>query len=129
MTLDLYGENILEHFKNPVNKGVVKNADITAREVNPLCGDEVEVAIKVNGSHISEAKFNGVGCAISQASADILLDQSKGKSLQEIATFDKEKFLKSLGIELSALRLKCALLAFKALKIAALQLISKSESE
>ncbi len=127
MNSDLYQENILEHFKNPANRGKLDNADAKSYEVNPLCGDEIEVAIKVNGGHISEAKFNGVGCAISQASADILLDQVKGKLVKDAATLDKDKFLKSLGIELSALRLKCALLAFKALKLAAIKMISKGE--
>lgn len=125
MSLDLYGENILEHFKNPVNRGILENADATAFEVNPLCGDELGVRIKVNNGYIVDARFFGTGCAISQAAVDILLEQIKSRSVQDAAVLDKDKFLKTLGIELSALRLRCALLGFKALKIAALKILSQ----
>ena len=124
MSDNLYAENILERYKNPINKGKLENADANASEVNPLCGDEIEVSIKVDNGNISDAKFIGTGCAISQASVDILLDQIKGRSIKDVAVIDKENFIKNLGIEISAIRLKCALLGFKAVKIAALKLIS-----
>ncbi len=82
MNLGIYAENILEHYKNPLNRGILQNADTKAYEVNPLCGDELEVSLKINGDHIIDAKFNGNGCAISQASADILIETIKGKSLE-----------------------------------------------
>lgn len=114
--LDMYRENILDHFKNPRNFGNLENADATQKEVNILCGDEVEVQIKVNGNAINDIRFNGRGCAISQAAASILTEFVKGKNFDEIKRLERNDILEMLGIEISPVRLKCALLALYALK-------------
>ena len=116
--LDMYAEEILERYKDPVNKGAIKNADREAHETNPLCGDSLDIYLKIENRAISEAKFNGYGCAISQASADILLDIVKGKDLESVKTITKDSFIKTLGISLSPARLKCALLSWHSLMIA-----------
>ncbi|MBI3413118.1 MAG: SUF system NifU family Fe-S cluster assembly protein [Candidatus Aenigmarchaeota archaeon] len=116
--LDMYAEEILERYKDPVNRGEIKNATAEVHETNPLCGDSVDIYLKIENGKISEAKFNGFGCAISQASADLLLDEIRGKSSKDAKSLAKEQFLKTLGISLSPARLKCALLSWYALMIA-----------
>jgi nitrogen fixation protein NifU and related proteins len=118
MNSEIYREMILDHYKNPVNSGVVPNAHVVTKEYNPSCGDVVEIQIKFNDGKIDEIKFQGQGCAINQASVDILIDLVKNKTIQEVKDITQEKFLKVLGIELSPLRLKCALLGLKTLKMA-----------
>ena len=125
MNLDVYGEEILERYKHPVNRGKFSDADATARDTNPSCGDELEIDIKVNDHKLMEAKFSGVGCAISQASTDILIDSVKGKSLETIITFSKEEHLKRIGVDPTSLRVRCALLPLKIIKLAAAEIISK----
>jgi len=112
----MYMENILDHYKHPHNFGKLENADIFHREHNPLCGDIIEVYIIVQDGNVSEAKFSGTGCAISQASASMLTDWLLGKSLEEIKGLTKDDILEMLGIEVNALRLKCALLPLKTLE-------------
>lgn len=115
----IYQENILDHYKNPRNKGFMKNPTYKASDLNPFCGDKIEMSLKVNDNKISEVKFNGQGCAISLASASILTELIKGKNLDEIKNLKKEELIEELGIELSAMRIKCALLPLKVLKLAA----------
>ena len=114
--MNIYRQNILEHYKNPENFGVLLNANLKFKESNPLCGDEIQIELKLEKNKVKEAKFIGKGCAISQASADILIDHIKNKSLNEIKKLTKEDLLKLLGIELTPTRLKCALLSLNALK-------------
>lgn len=114
---DLYREVIIEHYKNPAYKGVLEPNDITFEDENPLCGDHIRIDLKVNDEGIvTEAAFSGHGCAISQASADLLLESVIGKSLDQIRKVNKNDLLDMLGIELGPVRLKCALLPLKILK-------------
>ncbi|MBU5537577.1 MAG: SUF system NifU family Fe-S cluster assembly protein [Candidatus Aenigmarchaeota archaeon] len=115
---EMYREIILERYKNPVNAGVVEDADVVVKDYNPTCGDVVEIQIKFNNGVVKDIKFQGHGCAISQASTDILIDSVKNKKIGDVIRITSEEFLKTLGIELSPLRLKCALLGLKILKTA-----------
>ncbi len=118
MNSDIYREMILEHYRNPVNAGVVQDADVVSKDYNPTCGDVVEIQIKFSDGVIKDIKFQGQGCAISQSSTDILIDFVKNKSIQQIKQISSEDFMNKLGIELSPVRLKCALLGLKTLKTA-----------
>ncbi len=117
MAEEMYADIILEYYRNPVNKGVITNPDISARDSNPSCGDVVEINIKLNDKHVKEIKFNGKGCVISQASASILTEFVKGKSIDDVKRITNEDIFKLLGIKLSAVRVKCALLPLNVLKI------------
>ena len=112
----MYQENILDHFKNPRNFGRIENASIHHHEKNPLCGDELNFYLIIKEGKIVDAKFNGHGCAISQASASMLSDQIKGQSIEKIEKLTKEDILEMLGIPISPVRLKCALLSLDTLK-------------
>lgn len=112
----IYREIILEHSKNPSNKGTLDPADFTYEDLNPLCGDEVRIDVRVKDDQVSEIAWSGHGCAISQASASILTELVDGKSLDEVKAIGKDELLDELGIELSPARLKCALLSLKVLK-------------
>lgn len=118
MNSEIYREMILEHYKNPVNVGNLEKADVISRDSNLVCGDEIEIQMKFDDGKIDDIKFQGQGCAISIASVDILIDLVKNKTIEDIKALTTENFLKILGIELSPLRLKCALLGLKALKTA-----------
>lgn len=118
MNSEIYRETILEHYANPVNAGDIPDADATARDFNPSCGDVVEIQAKFSDGIVKDIKFRGEGCAISQSSVDILLDIVKNKTIAEVENFTTEDFLEILGIELSPLRLKCALLGLNTLKTA-----------
>jgi nitrogen fixation NifU-like protein len=114
---DLYREVIIEHYKNPSYRGKLDPHDLSFEDSNPLCGDQIQIELRVNTKGlVTEARFDGHGCAISQASADLLLESIIGKSLDEIKTLNKEHILDLLGIELGPVRLKCALLSLKVLK-------------
>ncbi len=116
MLNSLYKEQILDHYKNPRNFGRLENFDIKNREVNTLCGDEIEIQIKLNLNSVKEIKFNGRGCAISLASASMLTEFIKDKNLEDLKNLKKGDILNLLNIEISAVRLKCALLSLDALK-------------
>lgn len=114
---DLYREIIIERYKTPLLRGVLDPHDITFEDENPLCGDQIRIDLRVDENGIvTEAAFSGHGCAISQASADLLLESVVGKSLEEVKAFTKEDVLDLLGIDLGPVRLKCALLPLKVLK-------------
>lgn len=117
MTGDL--DFILEHYKNPQNFGRLEDPDISHEEGNPACGDQIQIDIKLDQGRISDIRFSGKGCAISQAAASILTEEIKGKTLEEVKEFDKQQMLDLLGIEISGMRLKCALLALKIVKVGA----------
>ena len=114
---DLYREIIIEHYKNPSYRGELDPHDISFSDENPLCGDHIRIDLRVNDQGvITEAGFSGHGCAISQASADLLLESIIGKTLDEVKAMTKQDILDLLGIELAPVRLKCALLSLKVLK-------------
>lgn len=114
---DFYREYILDHYRNPRNRGVIESPDITYEDSNPLCGDELRIDLLVDdGGNVEDVKFSGRGCAISQASASMLTELVEGKSLDEVKQIDKEELLETLGIPLSPVRVKCALLSLKVLK-------------
>jgi len=117
---DLYRELIIERYKNPNNKGVLEPNDISFEDENPLCGDQIRVDLRFDKEGIvKDAVFSGHGCAISQASADLLMESILGKTLEEIKALNKQDVMDLLGIELSPIRLKCALLPLKVLKAGA----------
>jgi nitrogen fixation NifU-like protein len=114
---DLYRDLIIDHYKNPQYRGELDPNDITYEDDNPLCGDHIRIDLRVDeNERVTEAVFSGRGCAISQASADLLVESIVGKSLDEVKTLTKEDVLELLGIELGPVRLKCALLSLKVLK-------------
>ena len=114
---DLYREIIIDRYKNPHYRGSLDPHDISFEDDNPLCGDHIRVELRLNGDeHVSEAVFDGHGCAISQASADLLMETIVGKPIEEVKAMSKEDILDLLGIELGPVRLKCALLSLKVLK-------------
>ena len=117
----MYQENILDHYKNPRNHGKIENASVHHHEKNPLCGDEISFYLIIDENKvIKEAKFSGHGCAISQASASMLSETLVGKKLEEIEKLTKESILEMLGIPISPVRLKCAILSLDTAKNAAL---------
>ncbi len=114
---DFYRELIVDRYKNPLFKGELEQSDFSYEDENPLCGDHIKIDLVVDDQNIiTEARFSGHGCAISQASADLLLEYVIGKSLEEVKKVSKETILDLLGIELGPVRLKCALLSLKVLK-------------
>ncbi|MFH2103247.1 MAG: Fe-S cluster assembly sulfur transfer protein SufU [Chloroflexota bacterium] len=114
---DLYREVIIDRYKNPQYRGHLDPHDIQFEDDNPLCGDHIEVTLRMDGDdHVVAAAFDGKGCAISQASADLLMESVVGKSLEDVKGLSKQDVLDLLGIELGPVRLKCALLSLKVLK-------------
>lgn len=114
---DMYREVIIEHYKNPGYRGKIDPHDYSFADSNPLCGDHIEITLRVDADgKISEAAFDGHGCAISQASADLLIESIIGQPVDDIKSLTKQHILDLLGIELGPVRLKCALLSLKVLK-------------
>jgi nitrogen fixation NifU-like protein len=114
---DLYREVIIDRYKNPLYRGELEPHDIRFEDDNPLCGDHIRIDLRVSqDGKVTEAAFDGHGCAISQASADLLVESVVGKTLDEVKSLSKEDILDLLGIELGPVRLKCALLSLKVLK-------------
>ena len=114
---DLYREQIIDRYKNPHFRGKLDPYDIGYEDDNPLCGDKIRIEIRVNEKDmITEAVFNGQGCSISQASADLVVESIIGKSIDDVKHMTKENVLDMLGIELGPVRLKCALLSLKVVK-------------
>ena len=113
---NLYREALLERLANPVNQGVIEEPDLEARLVNPLCGDEVLLQLRVRNGTIEQAVYSGNGCAISQVSADFLAEKLQGKNLDQIESITDKDMLETLGINPGPARLKCALLSFEVLK-------------
>ena len=116
----MYREVILDHYKSPRGHGLIENADAQAEGENPLCGDEVTISVARadDGETIDEVKFEGRGCAISQAATSMLTEMVKGRSATDAATLPKEELLEEIGIPLTPIRLKCALLGLGVLKVA-----------
>lgn len=115
---DMYRENILDHYQHPHNFGQLESATFEAEGVNPLCGDEIKVQVEVDDANVVKSvRFRGNGCAISQASMSMLSDELVGKTLEEISELSKQDILDLVGITLSPMRLKCALLGLIVVKL------------
>jgi nitrogen fixation NifU-like protein len=127
---DLYRELILDHYRNPRNKGRLEEPDISYEDDNPLCGDHIHLYVALDDQdRVRDVAWEGEGCAISMASASMLSETIKGKSLEELKELSKEDVLEMLGIELGPVRLKCALLPLKVLKAGAYGLTGSAGDE
>jgi len=113
---DLYTEIILDYYKYPRNKGPLPNATTTAEEDNPLCGDKISMHLKITNNKIEDIKFEGEGCAISQAAASILTEELKNKTITEVKNLSNEDMINLLNIPISPGRMKCALLGLQTTK-------------
>ena len=112
-------ELLLDHYKDPRNFGHLENPDIVYEEGNPSYGDQIRIEIKLNGETIEDIRFSGKGCAISQAAASMLTEELKGKPLEDVKKFGKDQMLTLLGVDVNPMRLKCALLALKIVRVGA----------
>lgn len=117
--MNIYQEELLDHYENPSNYGVLTNPDISHEEDNPLCGDMIRMDLMVDNGIIKEVRFSGYGCTISQAAASMLTEKIEGKSLEEIKNISRDDIMDMIGIPLGPVRVKCALLALKVLKAGA----------
>jgi nitrogen fixation NifU-like protein len=118
---DFYKEYILDHYRNPRNFGTLDAPDATAEDLNPLCGDRIRFDLQIDADgRVSDVKFSGKGCAISQASASMLSESLKGEKLEDVARLSQERVLENVGIGISPARMKCAMLGLKVVKSAAL---------
>jgi nitrogen fixation NifU-like protein len=116
VTDSLYREAILDHYRNPRNRGTLDPADFTYEDVNPLCGDEIRIDVRTDGERVTDVRFSGRGCAISQAAASMLMEMVEGQPLDEVKAISREDLLEELGVPISPARMKCAMLGLKVLK-------------
>jgi nitrogen fixation protein NifU and related proteins len=127
---DIYREIILDHYRNPRNKGRLTNPDVSIHDSNPLCGDEIDIHLKVEEDKIKEIKFEGRGCAISQASVSMLTEMVLNKPLNLVKDLAKEDILENIGLtNLGPARIKCALLSLKVLKMAMIKYYTDKDPE
>ena len=117
--MNIYEEDILDHYENPSNYGTLEKPDISYKDDNPLCGDQIRMDLEVEDGVIKDVRFCGHGCTISQAAASMLTEEVKGQALEDVKKLTKDDILKMLGIPLGPVRLKCGLLALKVLKAGA----------
>ena len=122
---EMYQEIILDYYRNPRNKGVLPHPDIISHDSNTSCGDEITMQVLVKDGRIGNVRFTGKGCAISMAAASMLTEYTLGKSLSEVAKFNKEVMLGLINIPISCMRLKCALLGLKVLKLGVIQYLGE----
>ena len=116
---DIYHEMIVDYSRNPINYGEIENHDVTFHDSNPLCGDSIDIDMKIDDNKVTDIKFHGKGCAICMACTSVLTDITKGKSLDDVRKIEKHDVLGELGLDhLQAVRIKCALLSLKVLKSA-----------
>jgi nitrogen fixation protein NifU and related proteins len=112
----IYKENILDHYKNPHNKGTLEKADVIFTENNPVCGDVITINLKISDGKVADSRFNGTGCAISQAAASMLTDHIKGMDITKVKNLKREDVVQLLGIEIGIVRTKCATLSLVAIR-------------
>jgi len=125
---DIYREIILDHYRNPRNKGKINNPDVVIHDSNPLCGDQIDIYLKVVEGQIKDIKFDGKGCAISQASASMLTEMVMDKPLTTAKDISKDEVLENIGLtNLGPARIKCALLSLKVLKMGMVKYYSDKE--
>ena len=117
--MNIYQEELLDHYENPSNYGTLPNPDISHEEDNPLCGDKIRMDLMVDDGIIKKVRFSGHGCTISQAAASMLTEKIEGRSLEEIKNLSRDDIMDMIGIPLGPVRVKCALLALKVLKAGA----------
>lgn len=117
---DFYRDYILDHYRHPRNFGRLERADAEAEDLNPLCGDQIRMELKLDDGVVSDIRFSGKGCAISQASASMLTERIKGMKLSDVAKLSKDAVLEDVGIGISPTRMKCAMLGLRVLKSAAI---------
>lgn len=130
MSEDIYREIILDHYRNPRNKGMISDADVSFHDSNPLCGDEIDIHLKVEDNIVKDIKFEGRGCAISQASASMLTEMVMNKSLTSIKELGKDDILENIGlVNLGPARIKCALLSLKVLKMSMVEYYASKDPE
>ncbi|MFB5600883.1 MAG: Fe-S cluster assembly sulfur transfer protein SufU [Nitrososphaeraceae archaeon] len=128
MSDDIYREIILDHYRNPRNKGKIDDADVVIHDSNPLCGDQIDIYLKVKEGNIEDIKFDGRGCAISQASASMLTEMILNKPLTLAKDISKEEILENIGLtNLGPARIKCALLSLKVLKMGMIKYYADKE--
>ena len=117
---DFYRDYILDHYRNPRNFGTLEDSDVEAEDLNPLCGDQIRMQLKLDDGVVEDVRFSGKGCAISQASASMLTEIVKGMKLSDVAKLPKEVVLENVGIGISPTRMKCAMLGLRVLRSAAI---------
>ena len=123
---DIYHEMIIDYSRNPINYGKIEDHDVTFHDSNPLCGDSIDIDMKIDDNKVSDIKFHGKGCAICMACSSVLTEIAKGKSIDEVKNITKTDVLGELGLEnLQAVRIKCALLSLKVLKYALYSYLGK----
>ena len=123
---DIYHEMIIDYSRNPINYGKIEDHDVTFHDSNPLCGDSIDIDMKIDDDKVSDIKFHGKGCAICMACSSVLTEIAKGKSIDEVKNITKKDVLGELGLEnLQAVRIKCALLSLKVLKYALYSYLGK----
>ena len=123
---DIYHEMIIDYSRNPLNYGKIEDHDVTFHDSNPLCGDSIDIDMKIDDNKVSDIKFHGKGCAICMACSSVLTDITKGKSIDDVRKISKTDILGELGLEnLQAVRIKCALLSLKVLKSALYSYLGK----
>ncbi len=123
---DIYHEMIIDYSRNPINFGKIEDHDVTFHDSNPLCGDSIDIDMKIDDNKVSDIKFHGKGCAICMACSSVLTEIAKGKNIDEVRNISKQDVLGELGLEnLQAVRIKCALLSLKVLKYALYSYLGK----
>ena len=123
---DIYHEMIIDYSRNPINYGKIEDHDVTFHDSNPLCGDSIDIDMKIDDNKVSDIKFHGKGCAICMACSSVLTEIAKGKDIDEVKNISKNDVLGELGLEnLQAVRIKCALLSLKVLKFALYSYLGK----
>jgi nitrogen fixation NifU-like protein len=115
MSMDYYREYILDHYRNPRNYGTLEKPSVHSEDSNPLCGDQLGMDLIVEDNHVKAVRFQGRGCAISQASASMLSEMIEGKTVEEVVQLGKDDILEELGIPISPARTKCAFLSLRVL--------------
>jgi len=129
LSSDIYKDIILDYYRHPRNSGDLQDPDVRAKDSNPLCGDIIEMQLKIKDGKINDLRFKGRGCAISQASASMLTELAKGKTMEEAKALGKTDILNMLGIDPGPTRIKCALLGLKVLKLAIYAYLGQAVTE